>query len=495
MRKYQYYDTGADGDRDAYSNNWEGQTFTPETTHLLGSVKLKLFKVGSPGTIMVSIRATAAGVPAGGDLCVGTIDDSVITEDTNGEWYEITMGNGYQVAKDTQYAIVVRAAGGDASNKVSLLADTSDPTYAGGTHVDSSDSGAEWNTYSGVDLLFEEWGVGEASPTTVVWGNLLKSQISAEKIEEAITRMIQDHEDDPDAHLEIGESLQSHKASEIIDHVAESIIEDKIKDGEITGVKITNDQIIGKDFRTAEDVGAGQDGVKFNSDGIEMWQSGERKVNVPKSGDAEFLGRIRVNGIGYNMLSFYTDFRNMDGLATDGTGGRGSTTNEPWWCYLTTGTTEDDRRYIEFESSVAGIFWTNGAPFFEMSIYIGPETTTNMIAGLGINPTTPDDTYYGAGFEWVASEEKLYAIWYKNQSKYTQEITGFSWDGVKRLRVEKHAASLKFYVNNELKYEATANLPDNDNFLFYATAGIQTTAAAAKSAVIADLLLGGDKVI
>jgi len=70
-----------------------------------------------------------------------------------------------------------------------------------------------------------------------VWGNLEKSQIDNEKIEEAIDRRIQAHEDDPDAHLETGESLQSHKASAIIDHLATSIIADKIGDGEVIASK------------------------------------------------------------------------------------------------------------------------------------------------------------------------------------------------------------------------------------------------------------------
>lgn len=71
-----------------------------------------------------------------------------------------------------------------------------------------------------------------------VWGNLEKSQIDSEKIEEAIARLIQAHEDDPDAHVEPGESLNSHKAAEIIDHVIASIVADKIKDGEIIKPKL-----------------------------------------------------------------------------------------------------------------------------------------------------------------------------------------------------------------------------------------------------------------
>lgn len=61
------------------------------------------------------------------------------------------------------------------------------------------------------------------------WGDLAKSQVDAETIEEAINRLIQAHKDDPDAHLEVGQSLQSHKASEIIDHLANSIVRDKLE--------------------------------------------------------------------------------------------------------------------------------------------------------------------------------------------------------------------------------------------------------------------------
>lgn len=75
-----------------------------------------------------------------------------------------------------------------------------------------------------------------------VWGNLEKSQVDSETIEEAIVRLIQAHEDDANAHLETGESLQSHKVSAIIDHVARSIIYDKIAEFGIDFKKLVGDQ-------------------------------------------------------------------------------------------------------------------------------------------------------------------------------------------------------------------------------------------------------------
>ncbi len=71
-----------------------------------------------------------------------------------------------------------------------------------------------------------------------VWGNLAKSQVDAETVEEAIDRLIQAHKDDPDAHIETGQSLESHKASEVIDHLEFSIIADKIKAFEVGREKL-----------------------------------------------------------------------------------------------------------------------------------------------------------------------------------------------------------------------------------------------------------------
>lgn len=60
------------------------------------------------------------------------------------------------------------------------------------------------------------------------WGQLRKSQVDNEMIEGAISRMVDEHNNEPSAHLEEGQSLKSHRASEIIDHVARSIVNDKI---------------------------------------------------------------------------------------------------------------------------------------------------------------------------------------------------------------------------------------------------------------------------
>jgi len=62
----------------------------------------------------------------------------------------------------------------------------------------------------------------------ITWGQLAKSQDDPEKIEEAIARMISEHNADPEAHLCEGGSLRSHKMAEIIDHLVNSILGEKL---------------------------------------------------------------------------------------------------------------------------------------------------------------------------------------------------------------------------------------------------------------------------
>lgn len=60
------------------------------------------------------------------------------------------------------------------------------------------------------------------------WGMLQKSMDDDETIEEAISRLITAHEGDPEAHLGAGESLETHRQNDIIDHPAGSIMPDKV---------------------------------------------------------------------------------------------------------------------------------------------------------------------------------------------------------------------------------------------------------------------------
>jgi hypothetical protein len=61
------------------------------------------------------------------------------------------------------------------------------------------------------------------------WEQLEKNQNDDSTIEEAVAVLIQDHDDDVNAHTDAGQALTGHRAAEIIDHLAESVVNDKLK--------------------------------------------------------------------------------------------------------------------------------------------------------------------------------------------------------------------------------------------------------------------------
>ena len=73
-----------------------------------------------------------------------------------------------------------------------------------------------------------------------VWGQLAKAQDDPETIEEAIARLIAEHETNAGAHTGAGEALETHKTQVIVDHPAGSIVEDKLDSGAVTENKIGN---------------------------------------------------------------------------------------------------------------------------------------------------------------------------------------------------------------------------------------------------------------
>jgi len=155
---YEYYNTGDDGAWAVYGATWQAQTFTPTTAHKITSVKLKLYRLGSPGTITVSIRATDVdGHPTDADLCSGTTDGNTLGG-SPGEWREITLGDGYNLTQDIKYAIVVRAPSGTTTNYLGWRK-VNTGTYAGGWLEKSTNSGSTWSSaFSAQDFMFEDWG-------------------------------------------------------------------------------------------------------------------------------------------------------------------------------------------------------------------------------------------------------------------------------------------------------------------------------------------------
>ena len=143
-----------------YGVSWLAQTFTTVGALTIEAISLFLYRVGNPGTITVSIRATdGTGKPTGEDLTSGTTDGNTLTDSSDGEWREVTL-TPYLLNAATKYAIVARATGGTAANAGKWKQDSLDP-YAGGANHESGDSGSTWTVAGthdrGFRILFWTW--------------------------------------------------------------------------------------------------------------------------------------------------------------------------------------------------------------------------------------------------------------------------------------------------------------------------------------------------
>jgi hypothetical protein len=157
---FEYYNSGDDLNAFVYGNWQAGQTFTVGASpHQVTFLKLKLYRIGTVFSVTISIKATSGGVAVGADLTSLTIDGATLPTSPSGVWVEFSIS--YPLSADTMYAIVLKApsATGGGLSLVEWRIDSTGSTYAGGTRVWSDDGGATWYIDSGMDCMFEVWGV------------------------------------------------------------------------------------------------------------------------------------------------------------------------------------------------------------------------------------------------------------------------------------------------------------------------------------------------
>lgn len=291
-----------------------------------------------------------------------------------------------------------------------------------------------------------------------VWGLLEKSQSDSEKIEEAIDRLISEHNDDEDSHLETGQSLQSHKASAIIDHLALSIVEDKLANSSVTSDKITTNQIVAKDFRTASDVGSSVDGVKFYSGGIEVWKDSEKVVDIPVVGNNKFLGQVLVNILGYLRHTWIGNFESVDGYQVHLDGGGDSITPNFQALIMVNSATIGNFTTLavgEIANIVPAIaknpslqFSFHGQDLWGQDVY--------MVWGSDDPFDSSRSKYFGFKVDH-ADDDKIYACWRTSSiNEETEELSGIDPNDkhLYRAEVTDGGDYIKFYVDNVLIYTA-----------------------------------------
>jgi len=153
-QRFEYWNTNDDAASIFTPTYWWAQTFTPQMSHVISYVKLKLYREESIGTITVSIRATSGSKPTGTDLTSGILDGNTLTTDPSGAWYQIDFSPNISLSANTEYAICVRTSSGS----VYWREDDIPSGYPRGDSCYSLDSGINWDINANRDLMFEEWG-------------------------------------------------------------------------------------------------------------------------------------------------------------------------------------------------------------------------------------------------------------------------------------------------------------------------------------------------
>ena len=238
-----------------------------------------------------------------------------------------------------------------------------------------------------------------------IWGLLAKSLTDNETIEEAIARIVAQHNDDPESHLGSGQSLLSHKASEIIDHLASSIVEDKIQNKAIGIDKLLWDKLI----------------VESN-------------------------------------------FQSIDGFGSNIVGAGSYITPQVGECIFQTDDSVNDEcsLYIEWGYNAVMVELN---PFFQIFAKIFTDTLDYGDVAFICGDNNPFRSAGGNthifGFKWLKADQKMYAFYHSSTTEYKQEITGYSFDNNLLYRAELvhdtdlpagEQDTIKFYINNNLEY-------------------------------------------
>lgn len=162
---YDYYNVGDTSSENFYDDNWVGQSFIASDNYAITSIRVKIWKQGSPAGeyVYFAIRETdALHRPTGSNLTTGSFLTASLTTSSGGAWYEIVL-TPYRLTKDTEYSIIAWGDGAN-FNDFRWRRNTAS-TYAGYTSI-SGNAGISWTTtgYENVDLMFETYGIEYTPP-------------------------------------------------------------------------------------------------------------------------------------------------------------------------------------------------------------------------------------------------------------------------------------------------------------------------------------------
>ena len=215
-----------------------GQAFSAIVNCTLDHAVFFLKKNGAPtGYVIARVYAStgtfgSSAKPTGTALAVSdNVNISTITGTYALTTFNFSGANRVNLTTGVKYIVVVSYSGGDGSNNLNVGADNVD-SVAPGNACYSVDN-INWTALSATDVCFYVYVVSAINTKATTWGWLSKSQLDPTTVDQAIALAIAAHESDPTAHLGAGESIEMHRNSEVIDHLAYSIVTDKVKDGQL----------------------------------------------------------------------------------------------------------------------------------------------------------------------------------------------------------------------------------------------------------------------
>lgn len=166
MALFDYWNQDDDGQLAFSDQIWYGQSFTASDDYDIESVKLLLYRAGSPGTATLKLYAEdGSDRPTGSALATGTTNGNTLTTDNGGEWREITFASALRLSSGTKYVLIVETPSADGASHILYWRDDETNGYSDGRVCRSLNAGSTWSTSatSGYDALFETWG-NEAAP-------------------------------------------------------------------------------------------------------------------------------------------------------------------------------------------------------------------------------------------------------------------------------------------------------------------------------------------
>jgi IS1 family transposase len=177
-----------------------------------------------------------------------------------------------------------------------------------------------------------------------------------------------------------------------------------------------------------------------------MHRVNERLDHALGSIDLSYLSRLKA--------MFLSAFESFDGWSLTASASDAGIMSS----YIATSAVNGNRASLRFESNSIGyLLDASKNPIFQITCKLCSSDNVEVFLGCG----DPDNLDQGDcwGFKFVNGTE--YAVWAKDETPYTQEISNVVTTDFHTYRVEVDNDNqvIRFYVDGVLKYTATTNYP------------------------------------